>query len=80
LLLIAVALVVLLSQLLGLVSAPGYTPLMFLNAAGFTVTLFAIGVVGAYTWRAFENTKRRPSSIVMTGEDFAGHAGHESHD
>jgi polyisoprenyl-phosphate glycosyltransferase len=73
LLLVAVAMVVLLSQILGLISVPGYTPLMFLNAAGFTVTLFAIGVVGSYTWRAFENTKHRPSSIVMTDEVFAGY-------
>jgi len=79
LLLVAVATVVLLSQILGFISVPGYTPLMLLNAAGFTVTLFAVGVVGAYTWRAFENTKQRPSSIVMSREDFAGDSSWEQH-
>jgi glycosyltransferase involved in cell wall biosynthesis len=73
LLLVTVAMVVVLSHILGLISVPGYAPLMLLIATGFTVTLFAIGVVGSYTWRAFENTKHRPSSIVMNDEDFAGY-------
>ena len=80
LLLVAVAMVVLVSHIFGLISVQGYTPLMLLSATGFTVTLFAIGVVGSYTWRAFENTKRRPSSIVMTDEDFAGHPARENYD
>jgi glycosyltransferase involved in cell wall biosynthesis len=77
LLLVTVAIVVLLSHILGLITVPGYAPLMLLIATGFTVTLFAVGVVGSYTWRAFENTKHRPSSIVMADEDFRGFAARE---
>ena len=31
--------------------------------------LSALGIVGSYVWRAFENTKRRPSAIVMNRLD-----------
>jgi len=30
----------------------------------FTI-LTALGIVGAYVWRTYENSKARPSSIVM---------------
>jgi hypothetical protein len=34
------------------------------------VNTMGIGIVGAYTWRAFENTKRRPGFIVATRARF----------
>jgi glycosyltransferase involved in cell wall biosynthesis len=75
---IAVALlfgaVVLISRLTGEVDIPGYaatiiTILFFggLNALG-------LGIIGAYVWRAFANTQRRPLSIVMQSKEFAGNA------
>jgi len=29
-----------------------------------------MGILGAYLWRTFENTKGRPQSIVLTEERF----------
>ena len=36
------------------------------------LTQLGPGIIGSYTWRAYENTKRRPDSIVMWQEASAG--------
>ena len=64
--------IVLSLRLGGSTAVPGYAATMItilffggLNASG-------LGLVGAYLWRAFANTQRRPLAIVMRGEAFAG--------
>jgi glycosyltransferase involved in cell wall biosynthesis len=63
---------VLVGKLSGQLAVPGYaatiiTILFFggLNALG-------LGIIGAYVWRAFANTQRRPLSVVMEADEFAG--------
>jgi hypothetical protein len=34
------------------------------------LNLTSVGLVGSYVWRAFENTKGRPGSIVLSEERF----------
>jgi polyisoprenyl-phosphate glycosyltransferase len=63
---VAGAIVVLISFLLGAITEPGYTPLMLVILFSTFSLLVALGIVGSYVWRAFENTKGRPSAIVMT--------------
>lgn len=63
---VAVGIYVLTSFLLGAIPEPGYTPLMLVILFSTFSLLVALGIVGSYVWRAFENTKRRPSAIVMT--------------
>lgn len=63
---ILVSIAVLLSFLLGGIREPGYTPLMLVILFSTFSLLLAMGIVGSYVWRAFENTKRRPSAIVMS--------------
>jgi glycosyltransferase involved in cell wall biosynthesis len=57
-------LMVLFSFLTGAVKEPGYTPLMLVILYSTFTLLGAIGLVGIYVWRTFENTKQRPGSIV----------------
>lgn len=66
--------VILASKLSGGLPVPGYaatiiTILFFggLNALG-------LGIIGAYVWRAFANTQRRPLAVVMESDTFAGSA------
>jgi glycosyltransferase involved in cell wall biosynthesis len=63
---------VLSARLLGWVAVPGYaaTVLVILFFAG--LNSLGLGVIGSYVWRAFENTKDRPLSIVMRKTDFIG--------
>jgi len=60
--------ITLLARLVGWIHEPGYTPLILAIAASTASILFALGIVGSYVWRAYENTKGRPVSIVATIE------------
>lgn len=60
------AVAVLVSFLAGTINEPGYTPLMLVILFSTFSLLVALGIVGSYVWRAFENTKRRPGAIVMS--------------
>ena len=51
-------------KLLGLVEVPGYTTLILLFALGQSLTLFSIGILGGYIYRAFENSTGRPNYVV----------------
>jgi hypothetical protein len=33
--------------------------------------LLALGIVGSYVWRTYENSKRRPGAVPMQHERFA---------
>lgn len=68
------ALVVLVTWMLNAITVPGYTALMLILLLSTGSILFALGIVGTYVWRTFENTKGRPTSIVMNVEKFDARA------
>ena len=61
---------VLVAWALGAIDVRGYTPLMLAVLFSFSTTLLAIGIVGGYVWRIFENTKGRPVPLVRSVEEF----------
>ena len=65
------ALVVVL-RLMGKIDVPGYAPTVLTISFFGALNLFALGLVGSYAWRAYENTKGRPLSIVSHSLEFAG--------
>lgn len=69
---LVIGVVVLAAFLTGSIAEPGYTPLMLVILYSTFTLLVALGIVGSYVWRAFENTKRRPGAIVMS--QWASHA------
>ena len=68
---LAASVVVLIGWAYGTIDVRGYTPLMLVSLFAFSTTLFALGVVGGYVWRIFENTKGRPMHIVHSVEHIA---------
>lgn len=64
------ALVVLVSWWTGQITEVGYTPLMLVMLFSTFVLLSGLGVVGSYVWRAYENSKGRPSAVAMTSRVF----------
>ena len=64
--------VVLLAHFLNDTTIPGYTAtvLMILFFGG--INMFALGLVGTYTWRGYENTKKRPLTNVLREHQFKG--------
>jgi glycosyltransferase involved in cell wall biosynthesis len=68
------ALVVLGAWAAGTIEVPGYTPLMLALFFVTSTILIALGLVGSYVWRTYENSKGRPGAIPMTHERFGGDA------
>lgn len=66
------ALAVLAARLSGLIAVPGYTATVLAVLFFSGLNLFGLGVIGAYVWRAYENTKARPLAVVMQRDDFPG--------
>ena len=54
----------------GVVDVRGYTPIVLMVMFFGALNTFAIGIVGSYLWRTFENTKGRPQSIILMAENF----------
>jgi len=54
----------------GKISVPGYTPLMLALFFVTSTVLIALGLVGSYVWRTYENSKGRPSVVSMMHERF----------
>lgn len=62
---LAIALVVVVARLSGAIDVPGYAATILVLAFFGALNLFGLGIIGSYVWRAYENTKRRPPSVVM---------------
>lgn len=69
---LAIALVVLVTRITGAIDVPGYAATILVIAFFGALNLFGLGIIGAYVWRAFENTKRRPFSVVMADRTIQG--------
>jgi polyisoprenyl-phosphate glycosyltransferase len=66
------AVVVLLARLTGAIHVAGYAATTLLIAFFGALNLFGLGIIGAYVWRAFENTKGRPGAVVAGDRAFPG--------
>jgi glycosyltransferase involved in cell wall biosynthesis len=53
------------------ITVPGYTATILAVILLGSLILFTQGLIGLYVWRAFENTKHRPLSLVSGHETFA---------
>jgi glycosyltransferase involved in cell wall biosynthesis len=63
-------LIVFVANLFNYVSISGFTTnaLLLMFILGFNS--FGLGVIGSYVWRAYENSKQRPQSVVMIRKHF----------
>ena len=68
---IALGLTVLAMRLAGGIGAPGYTATMITILFFGGLNALGLGIIGAYVWRAFANTQRRPLAILMHSESFS---------
>jgi len=58
------------ARLTGAIQVPGYSGEILTICFFGSMNLFTSGIIGSYVWRAFENTKRRPLSVVMNHRRF----------
>ena len=59
------ALSVVVLRILGRIPVPGYAMTMLMLIFFGALNLFALGVVGSYAWRTYENSKGRPHHLVL---------------
>lgn len=52
------------ARAMNVIAVPGYTAIMVTVLFSASLILLGLGIVGAYVWRAYENTKRRPLGVV----------------
>lgn len=64
------SIIIVLCKLFGSIVVPGYaaTALIVIFFGG--INSLGLGIVGAYAWRTYENTKRRPLAVVMKSQVF----------
>ncbi len=56
--------IVFVARLAGLIPVPGYAATMLVVLFFGMLNLLGIGLVGTYSWRTYENSKRRPLAVV----------------
>lgn len=67
---VVLAVVVLVAWAVDLIDVEGYTPLMLSVLFVGGLLTFALGIVGSYVWRTYENTKGRPLTLEQSIEHF----------
>lgn len=67
--------VIFFARIFGMYAVPGYAGSMLAILFFGALNTFGIGIVGNYAWRAYENTKQRPLSIISMSLEFPKHAG-----
>ncbi len=71
---VVLGVVVLIGRLTHYVELPGYTPTILTIVFFGGLNSFGLGIIGEYVWRAFENTKARPASLVRAQLTFSAQA------
>ena len=66
------AISIFIAKLLGTIPVPGYATTMLTIVFFGGLNLMGLGIIGSYVWRAYENTKLRPQSVVMSQLEFHG--------
>ncbi|MFZ2314359.1 MAG: glycosyltransferase [Gammaproteobacteria bacterium] len=58
------------AKISGAIPVPGYAATIITIVFFAALNLMGLGIIGSYVWRAFENTKSRPQSVVMSALEF----------
>jgi len=62
---VVIGTLVLIARASGAITVPGYAATIMVIVFFAALNLAGLGVIGAYVWRAFENSKGRPGAVVM---------------
>lgn len=68
---------ILIARVSGLIAVPGYAATMLAVLFFGALNILGLGLVGAYVWRAYENSKQRPLAVVAMKLDFSNTQGEE---
>lgn len=65
-------LIVVIAKIFGKIDVPGYAATILTIIFFGGINAVGLGIVGAYAWRGFENTKQRPLALVRMCRSFDG--------
>jgi glycosyltransferase involved in cell wall biosynthesis len=65
-----IGVIVVVGRLTGHIAVPGYAATMLVIVFFGALNLLALGILGSYAWRAYENTKARPLHVVLRTHAF----------
>jgi glycosyltransferase involved in cell wall biosynthesis len=68
---VVMGIAVVVARLAGGIDVPGYAATMLVIVFFGALNMVGLGILGSYTWRAFENTKRRPGYVIASQARFA---------
>ena len=69
---IILAVLTIIAKMQGDIPIPGYTMTIIVTCFFWGLNALGLGIIGVYTWRAYENTKGRPLSVVAQTREFTG--------
>lgn len=69
---IILGLAILVLRMVGSIEVPGYTATAIIILFFGALNMLGLGLVGSYAWRAYENTKHRPLSVLLNAAVFPG--------
>jgi glycosyltransferase involved in cell wall biosynthesis len=67
---IGISMVAIISRLAGKIPVRGYTVTVVLIMFFGGINAIGLSLLGAYLWRAFDNTKKRPNYLVVAVDDY----------
>lgn len=67
---IPLGLAIIAAKLSGAINVPGYAATMVAVVFFGGINSVGLGIIGSYAWRTYENTKRRPLSLVLADHRF----------
>jgi glycosyltransferase involved in cell wall biosynthesis len=67
---VAFSVVILAAKLSGSIDVPGYAATVLLISFFAALNSLGLGIIGSYVWRAYENTKSRPESVVLATREY----------
>ena len=66
----SLGLVVMIYRIYTAAPVPGYAATILVILTFGALNCFGLGIIGAYVWRIFENTKGRPQGIILSTKEF----------
>lgn len=67
---IALGVLIGIARLSGWVNVPGYAATVLVVLFFAALNLLGFGIIGAYVWRGYENTKHRPQAVVLISHKY----------
>ncbi len=64
-------LIIIIARIMGQIVVPGYSAIILTIMFFSSLNIAALGTIGGYVWRTYENSKLRPRFLILSSEKFS---------